>query len=107
MGDAGRLQAIQSDFSRALEDKITGMMATVQAAREINRQLLEAEGEINLLQAEIAGTEDQLAAIDNDSDEYESGLDQVDELQNAIREIQGISVELTDTLGRLVGDLNG
>jgi uncharacterized phage infection (PIP) family protein YhgE len=105
MGDAERLQAIQSDFSRALEEKITGMMATVQAAREINRQLLEADNETLLLHNEVAATEEHLAQVDDSSDAYEAGLDQVDALQNAIREMQGVSDELTETLGRLVGDL--
>ena len=105
MGDANRVEAIHNDFSKTLEERITGLMATVQAAREINRQLIEADGEIGLMEAEVTSIEEQLASLDDSSDEYESGLDQVDALRHAIRETQDVVGDLTGALESLVGEL--
>ena len=107
MADADRLQAIQDDFNRGLEARITHVMSQVQAAREINRQLQEADNHIAMHQADIEVTEQEIAALGDDSDDFEAGLARVDALRQAIQETQALRGELLDALHQLAGNLDG
>ena len=106
MADADRLQAIQEDFDRALEARITELMATVQAAREINRQLQQAEGDIALHEADIDATREELDGLQAGSDAHEEGLARIEALQAVISEMGDIRDELTEALAGLVGELD-
>ena len=107
MADADRLQALQDDFSRTLEAKITGLMAHVAAAQEINRQLQQADAEIALAEAEAEAIDGEIEGFDAGSDDHEAGLAQVEALRHAIQETEEVRVELMNALSSLVGEFNG
>lgn len=105
MADADRLQAIQDDYSRALEGRITDLMAKVQAAREINRQIADLEDQLESAEADAAALEAELADVDPGSEEHEMGSAQVEHLRGAIEETRGYRDELIDGLAKLVGEI--
>lgn len=107
MADADRLRAIQDDYSRALEGRITTLMATVHAARDINRQIAEADSQIAIGRADLEGIQAELAEIPAGSEDAELGREQVEALNAAIADTEAYRDELVDALGKLSGEIGG
>jgi multidrug resistance efflux pump len=107
MADADRLQAIQDDYSRALEARITDLMAKVHAARELNEQIADLDNQIEAAEGDAAALEDELAELEAGSDDHVMGTEQVESLREAIDETHGYRAELIESLAKLAGEIGG
>lgn len=107
MADADRLRAIQDDYSRALEGRITDLMTKVHAAREINRQVADLGRQIDSAEADVAALQAELGEYDRGSEEYELGVEQIQTLRGAIDETRAWRGELVDGLAKLAGEIGG
>ena len=102
MADADRLQAIQDDYSRAVEARITGLMTKVHAARDLNQQIAETDGQIEMGRGDLEGIEAELA-----SEEDPDLAEQAEVLRQAIADTEAYRTELVEALGKLVGEIGG
>ncbi len=107
MADADRLQAIQDETSRALEDRITELMANVLAARQLNRQISDAEGQIDMGRADLAALEEELGGLDAGSEDHAALSEQVEQLRVAIADTEAYRDDLVDALGKLAEKIGG
>lgn len=107
MADADRLQAIQDETTRALEGRITDLMAKVHAASEINRQIAEADAQLEIGRTDLGGLEEELAGLDEGSDEHAAGTEQAEALRAAIADTEGYRDELIGALSKLAGEIRG
>ncbi len=107
MASADRLQAIQDDYTSALEARITDLMATVHAARELNGQIADADAQIEMGQADADALAEELSGIPADTDDHVAGTEQLEGLRQAIADTQAYRDEMVDALGKLVGEIGG
>ena len=102
-----RLQAIQDDYSRAVEARITDLMAKVHAARALNTQIADADSQLEIGSGDVAALEGELASIDAGSEDHAILSDQVEGLRQAIADTEAYRNELIDALGKLAGEIGG
>lgn len=107
MADADRLQAIQDHYSRAVEARITDLMARVHAARQINSQIGEAEGQIELGRGDLAVIEEDLEQVEEGSEDHEALTEQAEALRTAIADTESYREELINALNKLAGEIRG
>lgn len=107
MANADRLQAIQDDYSRALEARITDLMARVHSARELNGRIADADSQIEMGEGDVAALEQELAGLDPGSDDHMMGTEQQMALNQAIADTKAYRDELIDALAKLAGEIGG
>ena len=107
MATADRLQAIQDDYSSAVEARITDLMAKVHAARAINNQIADAENQIEMGSGDLAGLEEELGSLEAGSDDHGIVSEQIEALRAAIGDTESYRDELVEALAKLTGELGG
>ena len=107
MSNTDRLADLQAKFDRGLEQHITKLMAKVHTVTEINRQLAEVEDQVSGSQSEIEMLQEVLGGLATGSDDHQEATARVDELKEAIQEMDSIADELVSALDSVVDGLNG
>lgn len=102
-----RLQAIQSDYSRAVEARITDLMAKVHAARTLNSQIADADSQIEIGRGDVQALGQELGGTEAGSDDHAILSDQIEGLKLAIADTEKYRDELVDALAKLVGEIGG